>query len=82
MSVATGTADIVSPLRLNVLRAYYTLVAFGTVMTFWPALVSHSPDWGIAHGAKYSLLAALSSLALLGLRQPLKMLPIVIYEFL
>lgn len=71
----------VTPLRLNVMRAYYALMAFGTVAVFWPSLLSHSHDWGIRNGAQYSLLGALSPLALLGLRYPLKMLPIIIYEF-
>lgn len=68
--------------RLNILRAYYALMAFGTLVVFWPSLVSHTDSWGIASGAQYSLLAALSPLSLLGLRYPLKMLPVVIYEFL
>lgn len=72
----------VSLLRLNILRAYYALMAFGTAAVFWPALLNHSHDWGIANGAHYSLLAALSPLALLGLRQPLKMLPLIFYEFI
>lgn len=82
MITTTSKAEPVSRLRLNMLRAYYALMAFGTAAVFWPSLVNHSHEWGIAHGAQYSLLAALSPLALLGLRYPLGMLPIVIYEFL
>jgi hypothetical protein len=72
----------VSVVRLNVLRAYYALMAFGTMMVFWPDLMSHTNDWGIRAGAQYSLLSAITLLALLGLRYPLKMLPLVVYEFL
>jgi hypothetical protein len=72
----------VSALRLNILRAYYALLAFGTAMVFWPGLLSHSHAWGVNNGAQYSLLAALSPLALLGLRYPLRMLPVILYEFL
>ena len=81
MSGAIPNPPPVSLLRLNLLRAYYALIGFGTAATFWPDLVSHTPDWGIRADAQYSLLAALSPLALLGLRYPLAMLPIVIYEF-
>lgn len=72
----------VSPIRLNMLRAYYALMAFGTLAVFWPDLLNHSHEWGIRNGAQYSLLGALAPLSLLGLRYPLKMLPLVIYEFL
>lgn len=67
--------------RLYILRAYYALIAFGTMAVFWPSLVSHSDSWGVENGAQYSLLSALSPLMLVGLRYPLKMLPIIIFEF-
>ena len=74
-------ADEVSTFRLNVLRAYYALMAFGTAAFFWPPLVQHSAEWGINNGAQYSLLAALTPFSFLGLRYPLKMLPIIMFEF-
>ncbi|WP_310498403.1 hypothetical protein [Sandarakinorhabdus sp.] len=80
MAARTNTG--VSLLRLNILRAYYALMGFGTAAVFWPALLDHSHEWGIASGAQYSLLAALSPLALLGLRYPLKMMPVIFYEFI
>ena len=79
--MAPTTDQSVSLLRLNILRAYYAFMAFGTAAVFWPSLLNHSHEWGIAHGAQYSLLAALSPLALLGIRYPLKMLPVIFYEF-
>jgi hypothetical protein len=82
METANARAALgVSPLRLNVLRAYYALMAFGTAAMFWPPLVRHSAEWGLENGAQYSLLAALTPFALLGLRYPLKMLPVILYEF-
>ena len=79
--MAPTTDHSASLLRLNILRAYYAFMAFGTAAVFWPSLLHHSHEWGIAHGAQYSLLAALSPLALLGIRYPLKMLPVIFYEF-
>ena len=79
--MAARTDTGVSLLRLNILRAYYALMAFGTAAVFWPELLNHSHAWGIERGAQFSLLAALSPLALLGLRYPLKMMPIIFYEF-
>jgi hypothetical protein len=72
----------VSPLRLNVLRAYYALMALGSFAVFWPGLLSHTSRWGIDNGAQYALLSALAPAALLGLRYPLKLLPLALYEFL
>jgi hypothetical protein len=77
----TNGTEQVSAFRLNVLRAYYALMAFGTAALFWPSLVQHSAEWGIENGAQYSLLAALTPFAFLGLRYPLKLLPIILYEF-
>ena len=71
----------VSVVRLAILRAYYALMAFGTAAVFWPDLISHTDEWGMRAGAQYSLLGAITPLALLGLRHPLKMLPVVLYEF-
>lgn len=67
--------------RLYMLRAYYALIAFGSMAVFWPSLISHSDEWGVAHGAQFALLGALSPLFVVGLRYPLKMLPLIIYEF-
>jgi hypothetical protein len=64
-----------------VLRAYYLLLVVGTGAVFWPSLISHSPTWALDNGAQYALLAAFTPFALLGLRYPLEMLPIVFFEF-
>lgn len=81
MPDSRAVVDVSIP-RLTILRAYYALMGVGTMVVFWPDLISHSDDFGINAGAQYSLLGALSPLALVGLRYPLKMLPVIIYEFL
>jgi hypothetical protein len=78
----TNDEVVVSALRLNILRAYYALMALGTAAIFWPPLVHHTAAWGVDNGAQYSLLGALTPFAIVGLRYPLKMLPIILYEFL
>jgi hypothetical protein len=70
----------VSLTRLYVLRAVYLLVAAGLLATVWPPLLSHSQGWPLMNGVVCSLLAALSLLALLGLRYPLQMLPVLLFE--
>ena len=72
----------VPALRLNLLRAYYALMALGSLTVFWPELIHHSPVWGIETGAQYALLSGLAPMAALGLRYPLGLLPLVLYEFL
>ncbi len=71
-------AGSVSLLRLYVLRALYLLLIVGLGATIVPALLSHEPD---ARGVIPSLLGALWLLAFLGLRYPLQMLPLLLFEF-
>ena len=66
--------------RLYLLRAGYLFVAGGIVATQWPALIQHDPSWPLMEGVKTSMLAAVSILALLGLRYPLQMLPVLLFE--
>lgn len=63
----------------NVLRVGYLFMGGGLAVIKWPLLVSHEP-WGLAEGAKECLLIAMSFLALLGLRYPVRMLPILLFE--
>jgi len=69
----------VSPLRLNLMRVMYALIAFAMGSMIWPVLVQHdSMDrW---HGVGVSMLAALSLLAALGIRYPLQLLPVLLFE--
>jgi hypothetical protein len=70
----------VSLLRLYALRAGYLLIAVAMGAQIWP-LVFHHRHWDdLMHGVSVSMLAALTALALLGVRYPLKMLPILFME--
>jgi hypothetical protein len=71
----------VSTLRLYLLRAMYLLIALGMGSIIWPRLVSHEP-WAQMEGVSYAMLGALSALALLGVRYPLQMLPLLFFELL
>ena len=70
----------VSLVRLYFLRASYLLIALGLGSEIWPVLVTHAPDWQVMHGVALAMLAALSALALLGVRHPLQMLPLLFFE--
>jgi hypothetical protein len=65
--------------RLYLLRASYLLLVVGMGGQVWPALFHHHP-WTLMQGVANCMLAAMTALAALGLRYPLKMLPILFFE--
>jgi hypothetical protein len=73
------TSTPVALWRLNVLRVGYLFMGGGLAIIKWPLLFEH-PTWGVAEGTKECLFIAMSFLALLGLRYPLRMLPILLFE--
>jgi hypothetical protein len=68
----------VSLARLYVLRAAYLLIAVGLGATNLPGIVNHDLT---ARGALSSLLGGVWLLSFLGLRYPLRMLPLLMFEF-
>ena len=66
--------------RLYFLRLGYLLMAVGLVLTQWPPLLDQPQPWPLMEGVKTCMLVALSLLSFLGLRHPLKMLPILLFE--
>ena len=73
-------ASSVSLPRLYALRAGYLFVAIGLAVTRWPLLFDHPEPWPILEGAVTCMLVAVSILALLGVRHPLRMLPVMLFE--
>ena len=72
-------ADQLALWQLNLLRVGYLVMGVGLAVMKWPLLFDHEP-WGLAEGTKECLLIAMSVLALLGIRYPLRMLPILLFE--
>ncbi len=72
----------VSTVRLYVLRATYLLLVLGLGVDIWPAIF-RSAD-GVEHmrGVVRSILGAVSLVAVVGLRYPLKMLPLLYFELI
>ena len=68
----------VSTRRLYLLRAMYAFMAIGIGITFWPLIVS-PPYTADAKSVVRALLGALGALSLLGIRYPLKMLPLLMF---
>ena len=75
-SVADTEGDV-SLARLHVLRASYLLLVVGLGATIVPLLLSHEP---MTRGVIPSLLGAVWLLAFVGLRYPLQMLPLLLFE--
>jgi hypothetical protein len=68
-----------SLIRINMMRGGYALMAIGLALVKWPLLPDAYtlPVW---EGVTLSLLTAMSFLALLGLRYPVKLLPVLLFE--
>ena len=66
--------------RLNVMRFGYAFLGLGLAMVKWPVLIQHVDSLPVMEGVVACLLTALSLLALLGLRYPARMLPILLFE--
>lgn len=74
--------NTVSTARLYALRAMYLLVVLGLGSVLWPGIVQPHAPWELARGTVNCMLAAFSLLCLLGLRYPLQMLPVLLWEAL
>ena len=70
----------VSLLRLYALRATYLLIVVGLGIEIWPGIIHHEKPWGLMQGVVNCVLAAVSILSFLGLRYPLQMLPLLLFE--
>lgn len=77
--VSVASKPEVSLFQLYLLRAAYLLLVVGLGLTVWPAMFHHAP-WTLFHGVVDSVLTAVSLLAVIGLRYPLKMLPLLFFE--
>lgn len=75
----TNGPDQLPTFRLNIMRGGYLLMAVGLMIVKWPLLLQASSMPAI-EGAQVCILTALSLFALLGLRYPIGMLPILVFE--
>ncbi|QGX39310.1 hypothetical protein [Permianibacter aggregans] len=75
-------SEEVSLFRLYLLRAMYLLIAVGLGITIWPSIIAPASVVANPGSVVRSLLGALALVALLGLRYPLQMLPLLIFELL
>ena len=72
----------VSIFRLHLLRALYLVIVVGLGIVVWPGVIHRTRPWELMEGVVACMLAAFSALCVLGLRYPLQMLPLLMWELL
>jgi hypothetical protein len=70
-----------SPLRLWVMRVPYFLTGVFFTITAWGALIEHWGQFEPTEGVAFAFWGTLSLLALLGVRFPIKMIPVLLIQF-
>jgi hypothetical protein len=76
---APTTAVDVSLTRLHLMRAGYLLMGVGIALVKWP-LLPQADSLPLYEGVTLCILTAMSLLAFLGLRHPVKLLPLLLFE--
>ncbi len=72
----------VSILRIYLLRLAYLILSVGLGIMMWPGILNPPMDLPHINTAARSLLGAITLLSLLGIRYPLKMIPLLLFEML
>jgi hypothetical protein len=83
-----SSAEIASPAakpevalwRLYTLRLCYVILAGGLGTFVWPAVIHHTANFAISDGVRFGLLGGLGLTAVLGLRYPVQMIPLLLFE--
>ncbi|ESQ88314.1 hypothetical protein ABAC460_16775 [Asticcacaulis sp. AC460] len=70
----------VSGFRLYLLRAIYLLITVAQGLNIWPLILHHDKAWGMNEGVVICMMGALTALSAFGLRYPLLMLPLLLWE--
>jgi hypothetical protein len=73
------TAPTLSLTRLHLMRGGYLLMGVGLALKKWP-LLPDAHNRPLYEGVTLTVLVAMSLLAFLGLRYPLKLLPLLLFE--
>jgi hypothetical protein len=70
----------ISLFGLYVLRAMYLFIVVGLGTFLWPDVIDPKHHWTVIQGQANCMLAAFSLMCLLGLRYPVQMLPVLLWE--
>lgn len=66
--------------RLYLMRSLYLLNFVFLGLDVWPKIINHVGTWDPMRGVAFSFWAALSALAGLGIRYPLRMVPLLLLQ--
>ncbi|MEV6300637.1 hypothetical protein AB0M02_14615 [Actinoplanes sp. NPDC051861] len=66
--------------RLYALRFGYAVLAIGLAIETWPVVLRHDLSWRGTESLVYCILSAISLLSFVGLRHPVRMLPLLVFE--
>ncbi|WP_088845538.1 hypothetical protein [Hymenobacter gelipurpurascens] len=70
-----------SRFRIMVLRFFYAVIILLLGVQVWTEIVTHPVAWQPLPAVAFSFWGALSALAILGLVNPLKMIPLLLIQF-
>ena len=68
--------------RLNLMRVGYLVMGLGLAVVKWPVVIGYDRSTPLYEGVVAVILTAMSLLAFLGLRYPVRLLPILLFEAL
>lgn len=74
------TVQPLSTPRVNLLRAVYLLIALGMGLQVWPLILASPELPEHMRGVVRAMLGALTLLAVLGVRYPVRMIPLLMFE--
>jgi hypothetical protein len=74
--------DGVPPINIYLLRLLYTLMFLFLSYDSWTHIIRHTGPWDPANSAAWFMWGSCAFIAVIGIRRPLKMLPIVLFEII
>ncbi len=74
--------DGVPPINIDLLRLVFTLMFLFLTYDSWAHIIHHTGPWDPANSAAWFMWASCAFIAVIGIRRPLKMLPIVLFEII
>lgn len=77
---AASHATETSTVRLYLMRTLYLLIAVAVGADIWPRVLGAGGPMDAMDGVAYAFWATLSLLAILGIRYPLKMVPLLLVQ--
>lgn len=72
----------VRPINIYLLRALFLLMLVFVATDAWSSILAHDGEWDHVHAAAWCMWAAYSTLGVFALINPLRWLPIVLFEIL